>query len=488
MRHPELIVLLFLMTVPAIAEDAPSQGKDQCFACHQAFEDPVAELYVKDVHYKTNISCADCHGGNSRSEDMDEAMSEQAGFVGVPRGDQSSERCAQCHSDAEYMKAFNPAIATDQFSGYTASVHGRNTIAGGERLVQCTTCHGVHNILPVRDPRSQVSPAKVVRTCVRCHGDATFMRQYNPALPVDQLEKYKTSEHGRRWLRGDGKAAQCVSCHGNHDILPASDVRSSVYAINLPSTCSKCHGNADYMKEYGIPTNQFRRFSESVHGKKLLEERDVSAPSCNDCHGNHGAVPPGVQSISNVCGTCHALNAKLFAGSPHKKAFDEGGIPECEVCHGNHYVFPPTRDMLGVDEKAICSDCHYPSGTSQAYSVAAAMRMLVDSLSRQEEEARRLLEEAEQKGMEVSESRFHLRAVRQAVIESRTVLHSFDLEKYRGVITRGLVVGKGVTGEAQEAIEEYYFRRIGLGISTLIITVLAVAIYLRIRRIERRGI
>ncbi len=76
--------------------------------------------------------------------------------------------------------------------------------------------------------------------------------------------------------------------------------------------------------------------------------------------------------------------------------------------------------------------------------------------------------------------------VRQALIESRTVLHSLDLEEYRAVITRGLVAGGDVAGQAQEAIEEYYFRRIGLGISTLIITLLAVAIYLTIRRIERR--
>lgn len=486
MKRPKVIAVLFLVGVFAVMANAQSRGNDQCFVCHQGVGDPVAELYVTDIHYKKNISCAKCHGGNSHSEDMDEAMSKQAGFVGVPRGDQISERCARCHADAQYMKAFNPKTPTDQFSKYTESVHGQKTIAGGERLMQCTTCHGVHDILPVRHPRSKVSSANVVQTCVRCHGNASFMRQYNPGLPIDQFEKYKTSEHGRRWLGGDRKVAECVSCHGSHDILPASDVRSSVHGINLPARCSTCHSNAEYMKEYKIPTNQFERFSESVHGRKLLEQHDISAPSCNDCHGNHGAVPPGVQSISNVCGTCHVLNAQLFAASPHKKAFDEGGIPECEVCHGNHYVFPPTREMLGVDEKAVCSDCHYPSGTSQAYPISAAMRTLADSVVRKEEDARRLVNEAEQKGMEISEAKFQLRDMRQALIESRTVLHSFDLEKYEAVINRGLVVGEDVAEQAQEAVDQYYFRRIGLGVSTLIITVLAVSIFLMIRRIEGR--
>ncbi len=70
----------------------------------------------------------------------------------------------------------------------------------------------------------------------------------------------------------------------------------------------------------------------------LLEKGDLSSPSCNDCHGNHGAVPPGVESISKVCGTCHVLNMELFEQSPHKKAFDENDYPECESCHGNHLV------------------------------------------------------------------------------------------------------------------------------------------------------
>ncbi len=488
MVHKALFVLLYLAAAVGVPKGALAQGKDECLVCHEAIGDPVAELYVKDVHYRRTISCADCHGGNPRSEEMEEAMSELAGFVGVLRGDVISERCASCHSDAPYMKRYDPEIATDQFLKYTESVHGRKTVAGDERLVQCTTCHGVHDILPVTHPQSRVSPRNVVRTCTGCHGNASFMRRYDPALPIDQFEKYKTSEHGRRWLRGDRKVAQCVSCHGSHDILAASDVRSAVHAINLPITCSACHSDAEYMKEYDIPKNQFERYSVSVHGMKLLEERDISAPSCNDCHGNHGAVPPGVRSISNVCGICHVLNAELFAGSPHKKVFDEGGIPECEVCHGNHYVFPPTREMLGIDEKAICSDCHFPGGESQAYSVAAAMRALADSLVRQEERGIDLVEEPEQKGMEVSDARFKLRDIRQAVIESRTVLHGFSLDSYSEVINRGLVIGRDVIEQAQGAIDEYYFRRIGLGVSSLIITVLAVAIYLTIRRIEGKQV
>jgi hypothetical protein len=66
------------------------------------------------------------------------------------------------------------------------------------------------------------------------------------------------------------------------------------------------------------------------------------------------------------------------------------------------------------------------------------------------------------------------------------MVHSFNEERFRGVIEKGLSVTSVVSAEASDAIEEYYFRRMGLGVATLIITVLAVSVFLLIRRIERR--
>ena len=42
-----------------------------------------------------------------------------------------------------------------------------------------------------------------------------------------------------------------------------------------------------------------------------------------------------------------------------------------------------------------------------------------------------------------------------------------------------------VAGEATEAIDQYYFRRWGLLIASLIITILAASLYVYIRRIEK---
>ena len=114
------------------------------------------------------------------------------------------------------------------------------------------------------------------------------------------------------------------------------------------------------------------------------------------------------------------------------------------------------------------------------------MRLLIDSLSYSENFADSLINNAEQKGMEISEAKFKLRDVKQAELEARTIVHSFSEEKFDSVVVKkGLAVSNVVIGEAQNAIHEYYFRRIGLGISVLIISFLAFVLYLYIKRIER---
>jgi predicted CXXCH cytochrome family protein len=483
-RVKQILKWLVLGTIAGCVVAAEAKSGDECLICHSALGDKPSGLFTGDIHHEKGISCAGCHGGDATSSDMEHAMDRKAGFLGRPSGDSISVMCARCHSDAEQMTALHASIPTGQLESLQQSVHGKLSTKGGARIAQCTTCHGSHGILAVKNPRSPVNARNIVVTCARCHSDAAYIRSYNPSLPVDQRDKYRTSVHGTRNAAGDTKVADCASCHGNHGILSAKDVKSSVYPTNLPQTCAKCHGNPEYMKGYGIPTDQYEKFAKSVHGVALLERNDLGAPACNGCHGNHGATPPGVESISKVCGTCHALNSELFSSSPHKKAFDDLNVPECESCHGNHGIVAATNAMVGTSSDAVCSRCHGEG--SKGYDEAGTMRRLIDSLDAREAVAKALVEEAEQKGMEVGEAKFRLRDVRQSRLEARTTIHAVNEEKLRTVVEKGLGVAAWASGEGQHAIDDYYFRRIGLGVSTLIITILVIALYLFIRRLERQ--
>jgi predicted CXXCH cytochrome family protein len=473
-----LSLVIFSMS-PLIAQN------DYCISCHQDLDDTPSALFMSDVHYKAGISCQDCHGGNKKMEDMDEAMSKAEGFIGVPKGDKISEICASCHSDQLKMKSFNSVVKTGQLEELELSVHSKTSVNGRERILQCITCHNAHGIKKTDNFASPVYPTNIPLTCNKCHGDAGYMRSYNSSLPVDQLMKYRTSTHGVLNKKGNVKAAECVSCHGGHDILSSKDVRSMVYKMNIPATCSKCHSDQEYMKEFKIPTDQYTKFRTSVHGVAVFKNNDLAAPVCNDCHGNHGATPPGIEAISNVCGSCHALNAELFSASPHRMAFEKSKHPECETCHGNHAILTAKDQLLGITSEAVCVNCHSETQNPKGYFAAERMSRVMDSLIFAQTHAADLIHQAEQKGMEIEEAKFMLRDVKQARYEARTIIHSFDEAKYREVTDKGLQTAGYVVSDAESAIDEFYFRRYGLGAAIIIISFLIVMIYLYVKRIEK---
>ena len=217
-----------------------------------------------------------------------------------------------------------------------------------------------------------------------------------PSLRTDQLGQYRTSVHGKRLAAGDTKVAVCTDCHSVHDLRAPSDPRSTVNPVNVASTCSRCHSDAGYMKGYSIPTDQFAKYSTSVHYQALAVRGDLSAPTCTTCHGNHGAAPPGVDRVQNVCSNCHTFQAQMYEKSSHKAAFQRASLPGCVVCHSNHGIIHPTDAKLGTGPDAVCMQCHT---TGDACDQARAG--LLSSLKRLDEavkSADQVLGVAEKKG------------------------------------------------------------------------------------------
>ena len=267
--------------------------------------------------------------------------------------------------------------------------------------------------------------AQVVEVCGKCHADAAFMRKYNPSLRVDQVAEYYTSVHGKRLKeQKDQKVATCANCHKPHSIRPANDARSSVHPSRVAETCGSCHANKEYMAPYKIPTDQLEKYKKSVHWKMISSKGDLSAPTCNDCHGNHGAAPPGVSSVVNVCGQCHPVNTELFNKSPHSKIFIQMGIPGCATCHSNHEIVETNDAMLRAGDKSACATCHTP--TSGGATLATSMLASIDRLKNGYEKAFAVLKNAEHAGMEVSQPLFELNEAKTTLIKARAAIHGFD--------------------------------------------------------------
>jgi predicted CXXCH cytochrome family protein len=352
------------------------------------------------------------------------------------------------------------------------------------------------------DPFASMDPKKgfvgapktrdVPKFCGKCHSDVEFMRKYNPKLRVDQYQLYLTSNHGKLLAKGDTNVATCISCHDSHGILAVSDHSSPVFDVNVPATCAGCHANAKYMKQYEIPTDQFEQYSASIHGNMLLKNQDRSAPACNDCHGNHGATPPGLGDIASACGECHANNRDLFNESPHKQVFNEVGLPECATCHGYHLVTKTSDEMLGVGDNSVCVQCH-TDPDMEPYQVALKIKAAVDSLKASINKADLLVGKAERAGVDVAKARFELGLAGDEIIKARNLTHSVSLEKVTEVTKAGINQSSVVQESGKRALANLRIRRIGLGVSSLIILLFAMGLYLKIKQFngnaqQQRGI
>ncbi|MGA7614517.1 MAG: hypothetical protein WBX15_04985 [Thermoanaerobaculia bacterium] len=355
------------------------------------------------------------------------------GVTAVPAvlaaGGPKETSCTTCHSDKTMFDDSGVAIVTHFRQGVHASVG-----------LSCHDCHGGNPDLKVADdPGAAMDPnykphpfvgkperKDIPEFCGSCHSSPDFMKRYKPEARTDQVKEYWTSQHGQLLRHGDANVATCVDCHSVHGILRVDNSDSPVFAQNVAKTCSHCHSDptrmAGYKDRYGdpIPVDQYARWSRSVHANALLVKEDLSAPTCNDCHGNHGATPPGLESVAFVCGNCHSREAELFRASPKAAPFDEHNtylasangecgtchdpsevkvkkiahFGECITCHENHAVIRPTIALLGHLPETPCAFCHEGVGPlSEKYGEPP------EKLQHYETVKASLLSQAKQKGL-----------------------------------------------------------------------------------------
>jgi nitrate/TMAO reductase-like tetraheme cytochrome c subunit len=296
-------------------------------------------LYVDSAALRGSVHgallCTDCHGG---------------GYSQVPHPEGAgSPDCRTCHEEESHALAM--------------SVHGQ----ADNPKVSCADCHGEHDILPPRDPRSQLSPVRVADTCGGCHAEAVVSK--------DGIATYVESAHAK--IVGGRPAALCTDCHGTHGILPSDRPESAVSPDRVSLTCGGCHAEirAEYLR--------------SVHGA-ARQRGVVEAPTCTDCHGTHGILVPDNPSSSvyatNVpaaCSKCHeeeritrkyglaTKRLETYENSFHGIAnrYGEAVVANCASCHGVHDILPssdPASSIAPANLAATCGKCHVGAGANFA--------------------------------------------------------------------------------------------------------------------------
>ncbi len=165
-----------------------------CARCHQAIYDQ----YSRSVHGKALLQggnadapvCVDCH----RAHNIEDPRT--ASFrLNTP------ELCARCHTDEKLMKKYGLSTLVLQtylkdFHGMTASAHKQQQATPSAVTAVCTDCHGVHDILSVKDPKSAVMKANLKKVCAKCHVGATenfpaaWLSHYQPSPEKAPLVYY----------------------------------------------------------------------------------------------------------------------------------------------------------------------------------------------------------------------------------------------------------------------------------------------------------
>ena len=138
-----------------------------CGKCHaQVSNTFTASIHGQALAHGNQLApaCTDCHGIHSikQHNDPNAATSEQ---------NLSRDVCARCHSGVRLSQEFG--VPGNRVNSYFDSYHGLASEGGSVVAANCSSCHGVHDILPSSDPRSTINKANLDETCGKCHRGAT---------------------------------------------------------------------------------------------------------------------------------------------------------------------------------------------------------------------------------------------------------------------------------------------------------------------------
>lgn len=259
--HPEKIAKVDCGTCHAAAKTAlessvhATASQQPCVTCHG---DSHAIVPVKDPQsavYPSNLprTCGSCHGDKKFAQQHNlpdvysQYMDSIHGFALTRDGLLVAATCSSCHGSHDILAPSNAKSRTNRANipatcgtchqgiekEYMAGIHGQLLQAGATEAPVCTSCHTAHQIGDIREASFQM---KTNATCGNCH--------------KERYGTYRDTFHAQVSALGYVETAHCWDCHKAHDILPASDAKSTVSPANLIQTCGKCHtgANAGFVK------------------------------------------------------------------------------------------------------------------------------------------------------------------------------------------------------------------------------------------------
>ena len=166
-----------------------------CGKCHSEIEQTFnSSIHGQAIARGNGLSpvCTDCHGIHSikAHADPNSPVSEQ---------NLSRDTCARCHEGVRLSSEFG--VPGNRVSSYMDSYHGLASEGGSVVAANCSSCHGVHNILPSSDPHSTINRANLDATCGKCHKGVTQKFTLTKVHSEDGVHPKDIGSVVTRWVR-----------------------------------------------------------------------------------------------------------------------------------------------------------------------------------------------------------------------------------------------------------------------------------------------
>ncbi|MDR3611663.1 MAG: cytochrome b/b6 domain-containing protein [Ignavibacteriaceae bacterium] len=241
-------------------------GAPICLTCHRnpsiVYEKGRDTLSIKVAQQKLCLSChldnPEIRARTSPSAGFISSYSQSVHGIALSKGNSKAATCIDCHTSHEVNKPTESVSTVNKFNipqtcskchseiakEYSQSIHGISVAKGNAEAPVCTDCHGEHNILKHTDSRSPVAYKNLSsQVCSPCHSSVKLTAKFG--IDADRFKTFSESYHGLALEGGSYSVANCSSCHGVHNIKPASDPTSMVNKANLSKTCGRCHPGAN---------------------------------------------------------------------------------------------------------------------------------------------------------------------------------------------------------------------------------------------------
>ncbi len=166
-----------------------------CGKCHAAIDSTfIQSIHGQAIAHGNGLApvCTDCHGIHTIKSHANPNSP-------VAEQNLSKDTCARCHEGVRLSQEFG--VPGNRVASYFDSYHGLAAEGGSVVAANCSSCHGVHNILPSSDPRSTINRNNLDATCGKCHQGGTRRFALTKVHLEDGIHPNDIGSVTVRWVR-----------------------------------------------------------------------------------------------------------------------------------------------------------------------------------------------------------------------------------------------------------------------------------------------